>query len=192
MYSCLSFIREGETCLSVKTWLYVLVESEILYLDKHPSDNCIFKQLMAGLPNHVCITLKQTARPMKPSEFDGDHENGCSFIQSCTFYLCVCLRTTTDPLGDEDWNSYGICHLCIHLWSGKWQVAVCELEGLCWSLLPFYPLHKATNAMNQLESCQYHQRKHSVDEYINGFKELVEKAEYTDGWSIAMKVSLRY
>ena len=41
--------------------------------------------------------------------------------------------------------------------------------------------------MNQLESHQYHQGKHSVDEYIDGFKELVEKAEYTDGQSIVMK-----
>jgi hypothetical protein len=41
--------------------------------------------------------------------------------------------------------------------------------------------------MNQLESCQYHQGKCSIDEYINGFKELVEKAEYTDGRAIVMK-----
>jgi hypothetical protein len=41
--------------------------------------------------------------------------------------------------------------------------------------------------MNQLESRQYDQGKCSIDEYIDGFKELVEKAEYTDGWAIVMK-----
>ena len=41
--------------------------------------------------------------------------------------------------------------------------------------------------INQLESCQYHQGKHSVDEYIDKFEELVEKAGYTDGRPIVMK-----
>jgi Retrotransposon gag protein len=51
----------------------------------------------------------------------------------------------------------------------------------------FFPLHEATDAMNQLESRQYHQGKRSIDEYINGFEELAEKAEYTDGRTIVMK-----
>ena len=51
----------------------------------------------------------------------------------------------------------------------------------------FFPLHECTHAMNQLESCQYHQGKCSVDEYIDEFKELIEKAEYTDGLAIVMK-----
>ena len=51
----------------------------------------------------------------------------------------------------------------------------------------FYPLHEATDAMNQLKLCQYHQGKCSVDEYIGRFEELVEKAGYTDGRSIVMK-----
>jgi Retrotransposon gag protein/Zinc knuckle len=53
----------------------------------------------------------------------------------------------------------------------------------------FFPLHEAADAMNQLESHQYHQGKRSIDEYIDGFEELVEKAEYTDGQAIVMKFS---
>ena len=41
--------------------------------------------------------------------------------------------------------------------------------------------------MNQLKLCQYHQGKCSVDEYIDRFEELVEKAGYTDGRSVVMK-----
>jgi Retrotransposon gag protein len=44
----------------------------------------------------------------------------------------------------------------------------------------FFPLHEATDAMNQLESRQYHQGKCSINEYVYGLKELVEKAEHTD------------
>ena len=55
----------------------------------------------------------------------------------------------------------------------------------------FYPLHEATDVMNQLESRQYHQGKHSVDEYIDRFEELVEKAGYTDGGVNCNEVLLR-
>ena len=41
--------------------------------------------------------------------------------------------------------------------------------------------------MNQLESHQYHQGKHLVDEYIDEFEEHSEKVEYTDGLAIVMK-----
>jgi Retrotransposon gag protein len=34
----------------------------------------------------------------------------------------------------------------------------------------FFHLHEATNTMNQLESRQYHQGKHSIEEYIDGLK----------------------
>ena len=51
----------------------------------------------------------------------------------------------------------------------------------------FFPLHECTHAMNRLESRQYHQGKRSVDEYIDEFEELIEKAEYTDGLAIVMK-----
>ena len=50
----------------------------------------------------------------------------------------------------------------------------------------FFPLHKCTHAMNQLESHQYHQGKCSVDEYIDKFEELIKKAEYMDGLAIVM------
>ena len=50
-----------------------------------------------------------------------------------------------------------------------------------------FPLHKHTHAINQLESHQYHQGKRSVDEYIDEFEELIEKAEYTDGLAIVIK-----
>ena len=45
--------------------------------------------------------------------------------------------------------------------------------------------------MNQLESGQYHQGKCLVDEYIDKFEELIEKAEYMDGLAIVMKFLLR-
>ena len=38
----------------------------------------------------IHIPPKQMAEPAKPSEFEGNRVNGCSFLQSCTLYLGVC------------------------------------------------------------------------------------------------------
>ena len=32
------------------------------------------------------------AKPVKPSEYDGDHANGCTFFNSCTLYLGLCVN----------------------------------------------------------------------------------------------------
>ena len=39
----------------------------------------------------------------------------------------------------------------------------------------FFPLHECTHAMNRLESCQYHQGKLSVDEYIDDLKNSLKR-----------------
>ena len=32
------------------------------------------------------------AKPVKPSEYDGDHVNGCTFFNLCTLYLGLCAN----------------------------------------------------------------------------------------------------
>ena len=136
------------------------------------------------------------AEPAKPLEFDGDCVNSRSFLQSCTLYLGVCASDVPDEQSQILWvMSYmktgGAVTFATHAFTHEAKNGMPLYVN--WKAVTeafhqqFYPLHEATDAMNQLESHQYHQGKHSVDEYIDRFEELVEKAGYTDGRSIVMK-----
>jgi hypothetical protein len=56
--------------------------------------------LIAALPSTALAqggsSLKHGAKPAKPSEYDGDHVNGCTFLQSCTPYLGLCASNFPD------------------------------------------------------------------------------------------------
>ena len=152
--------------------------------------------LMAGLPTRVRAYSKRTAEPAKPSKYDGDRANGHIFIQSCSLYLGVCASDFPDKQSQILWAlsfmktgraaTFATRAFTYEAKNGTplyatWKNFVEAFRQ------QFYPLHEATDAMNQLESRQYHQGKRSVDEYIDGFEELIEKAEYTDGRAIVMK-----
>ena len=59
--------------------------------------------LMAGLPSHIHVPPKQMVEPAKPLEFDGNCENGRSFLQSCTLYLGVCASDFPDEQSQILW-----------------------------------------------------------------------------------------
>ena len=156
--------------------------------------------LIAALPGTAVAqggsSSKHGAKPAKPSEYDGDRANGRTFLQSCTLYLDLCSRDFPDEKSQILWA-------LSFMKSGRAAIFATRVftheakNGV--PLYPswkdfaeafrqqFFPLHEATDAMNQLESRQYHQGKRSIDEYIDGFEELVERAEYTDGRAIVMK-----
>jgi Retrotransposon gag protein len=156
--------------------------------------------LIATLPGTAVAqggsSSKHGAKPAKPSESDGDHANGHTFLQLCTLYLGLCASNFPDEMSQILWvlsfmKTGRAAIFATHAFTHKAKNGV--------SLYPiskdfaeafreqFFPLHEVTAVMNQLESCQYHQGKCSINEYIDGFEELVEKAEYTDGRAIVMK-----
>jgi hypothetical protein len=51
----------------------------------------------------------------------------------------------------------------------------------------FCPQNKATVALTKLESTGYYQGQKAVDDYIDEFSELINKAGYIEGLSIVMK-----
>jgi hypothetical protein len=51
----------------------------------------------------------------------------------------------------------------------------------------FCPAHTNIAAINCLESISYFQNKHSVDEYLNKFLDLISEAGYTDNKTIVVK-----
>ena len=57
-----------------------------------------------GRASHLhCTSLKQTAEPAKPSEYDGNHANGHNFVQSCSLCLGVCASDFPDEQSQILW-----------------------------------------------------------------------------------------
>ena len=44
------------------------------------------------------------AKPAKPSEYDGDRANGCTFFNSCTLYLGLCANEFRDDQAQILWT----------------------------------------------------------------------------------------
>jgi Retrotransposon gag protein/Zinc knuckle len=156
--------------------------------------------LIAALPSTVVAqggsSSKHGAKPAKPSEYDGDHANGRTFLQPCTLYLHLHARDFLNKMSQILWvlsfmKSGRAVIFATHVFTHEAKNGVPLYPS--WKDFgeafrqQFFPLHEAADAMSQLESRQYHQDKCSIDEYINGFEELVERAEYTDGGAIVMK-----
>jgi hypothetical protein len=56
--------------------------------------------LIAALPGTTVAqdgsSSKHGAKPARPSEYDGDHANGHTVLQSCTLYLGLCASDFPD------------------------------------------------------------------------------------------------
>jgi hypothetical protein len=153
--------------------------------------------LMADLPDKSSDTHHpQQATPAKPSEYDGNRANGRPFFNSVQLYISICGNQFPNDQTRILWT-------LSFMKSGRAatfanRVFVHESQSLTpffknWTAFcesfraSFYPLHEATEAMNCLESRSFHQGRRSVDEYIDEFADLVEKAGYSDGRAIVMK-----
>ena len=67
----------------------------------------------------------------------------------------------------------------------------------CWSdfhnkfVEEFCPKNEAQMALAQLETSAYYQNRRSIDEYINEFKDLIDRAGYLEGLAIVTKFHRR-
>jgi hypothetical protein len=152
--------------------------------------------LMADLPAKSEPLRPQQAAPAKPSEYDGDRANGKSFLNSVQLYISICENQFPNDQTRVLWTlsfmksgraATFANRVFVH--ESRSQTPFFEdWTAFCDSFrASFYPLHEATEAMNRLESRSYHQGRRSVDEYIDEFADLIEKAGYSDGRAIVMK-----
>ncbi|KAF8627877.1 hypothetical protein AX17_006106 [Amanita inopinata Kibby_2008] len=62
-----------------------------------------------------------------------------------------------------------------------WELFIEEFEKL------FCPVNEQENTVIVLESSQYYQGQHMVEEYTDRFKDLIHQAGYTDSTAITVK-----
>jgi hypothetical protein len=135
-------------------------------------------------------------KPANPSEFNGDHEKGRAFLNSCNIYFMIC--------GDLFPNEQARIHWALSFFKSD-RVARFSNMVLCsgakwkcphfndWSAFSktfidlFCPKNKQLMVLTKLEGTSWYQAKDSVDEYIDQFQELIDVVEYVDDKTIVIK-----
>jgi len=135
-------------------------------------------------------------KPAPPSDFDGDHTKGRAFLNSCELYIRLAPDRFPDEPSKVYWaltymksdRAYAFADRALRYetivkrpWFTDWSSFQTEF------IKEFFPRNKAQRAITCLETNTYFQGKHSVDEYIDKFKDLIDLSGYTDGVAIVVK-----
>lgn len=128
-------------------------------------------------------------KPATPGEFDGNREQGCTFLNSCTLYISLAPHEFTSEADKVHWAfSYmkkGRAAEQVNRWlegeakSGypafaSWKHFAAEFET------QFCPVNVQETAVITLESERYYQGKDSVEDYTDRFKDLIHRSGYVD------------
>ena len=149
------------------------------------------------IPTASAGRKKISLKPALPPDFSGDRTAGKAFLNACRTYIRLC------PEAFEDDEAVKILWAMSYMKSGRagrWASRELEQEArnghlrfLDWPDFEeefrkdFLPLDAEAAAINILETTAYFQGKRSVDDYLDGFKDLIEDSGYTDPKTIVVK-----
>ena len=140
-------------------------------------------------PSHVKI------KPATPADFDGDHEKGRAFLNSCNIYFAICGDLFPNEQARVHWAlSFFKADRAAHFANKVLQM---EAKGKGpyfqnWNAFLemftelFCPKNKQLAALTRLEGMSWYQAKDSVEDYINRFQELIDVVEYNDDKTIVI------
>ena len=117
--------------------------------------------LVVDLPSAALGDTRTTssclAKPEKPSEYNGDHANRCTFFNSCTLYLGLCVNEFQDDQAQILWTlsfmKLGEAAI-FALWIFAHTLKTGKVHFKDWKEFKeafryqFFPLHECTSAMN--------------------------------------------
>src|SRR6267378_1801684 len=137
---------------------------------------------------------KLSLKPSPPSVFGGDRTDGKVFLMSCRTYIRLC------PEVFEEQQIIWAMSFMKDGRAARWAAREFELEatsGLLrfddWAHFEkefhkeFMPLNKEVDAVNVLETSAYHQGRKSVNDYLDGFRDLIHNSRYTNPKTIVVK-----
>ena len=138
---------------------------------------------------------KSAVKPSVPTDFDGEHSKGKAFLTSCRTYI----RLVSD-LKDDTTRIFWAMSYMKSGHTGSWAAREFEhkakhgaLHFYDWDEFEaefrkaFLPLNVEAAAVNTLETTSYFQGKHSVDEYLDQFQDLVHDSGYKDPKTVVVK-----
>ena len=138
-------------------------------------------------------------KPSPPPSFDGDRQKGKGFINACQAYF----RLRPDQFPDEQtkiqWAMTYMNQGRAQKWANRiyhWEAIPANVGNphfLDWDdfrsrfRTEFFPLHSDAVATNKLEGTSYFQNRQTVDDYLDGFRDLISDSGYSDPKTIVVK-----
>jgi Retrotransposon gag protein len=141
-------------------------------------------------------TVLSRIKPVNPSKFSGDHTKGRAFLNSCNLYFALTPRQFADDHAKIMWaflfmkneraahfvdRNMRMYNVVGSLTYATWQEFALEF------IAEFCPKNEVQMSRTDLETMTYFQGSRTIDEYVDSFREVVEKARYFQGAHIVLK-----
>jgi hypothetical protein len=135
-------------------------------------------------------------KPSVPNDFDGNRSKGRAFLNSCELYMHLVPHQFPDEATAVHWAITYMKTGRAALFAQRivrFQTKYKKPRFGTWDefrdsfIAEFCPKNEAQLALAKLETSGYHQGRHTVDEYVDDFRELIDQAGYTEGLAIVVK-----
>jgi hypothetical protein len=135
-------------------------------------------------------------KPASPSEFFGERSKGRAFLNSCDLYIGLAPTQFADDSSKIYWVLSFMKGDRAARYTDRTMRSVQATGSLpfaTWAAFrdefvrEFCPKNEVQSSRTELETSKYHQGSRSVDEYVDEFRELVDRAKYTEGANIVLK-----
>ena len=135
-------------------------------------------------------------KPSSPNDFSGDRTKGRSFLNSCELYLHLAPHQFEDEDSKIMWAMSFMksgraarfvdrqmrgFHSIGSLPYESWDEFVTEFVS------DFCPKNEVQTSRTELETSSYFQGSRTVDEYVDDFREIVDRAKYFEGSHVVLK-----
>jgi Retrotransposon gag protein/Zinc knuckle len=135
-------------------------------------------------------------KPASPNDFSGERTKGRAFLNSCELYLHLAPHQFEDEHAKIMWamsfmKSGRAARFVDRQMRGYHSVGSLPYES--WTdfvvefVSDFCPKNEIQTSRTELETSKYYQGARTVDEYVDDFRELVDRARYFEGSHIVLK-----
>ena len=140
------------------------------------------------------------ARPLikaaTPADFNGERDRGKAFMATCRTYI----RLNAGTFANDDTKIIWAMSYMKSRRASRWaqrelatEASRGRLQFLDWKdfesefRLDFEPIDATNAAVNKLEGDSYFQKRRTVDEYLDEFRDLIADSLYTDPRTTVVK-----